>query len=82
MTMLIYSFCKSCEPEPESESEIVFRSKNKTKTISGPSSSSQHVNNQTNRRIALEKLKKIWICLVFNIHLPVLKNLEELTWLL
>ena len=25
----------------------------------------KHVNNQTNYSIALEKLKKIWICLIF-----------------
>ena len=43
MTMLIYAFCKSCEPEPESE--IVFVTKMKTKTISGSDSGSHFLQN-------------------------------------
>jgi hypothetical protein len=43
MTMLIYAFCKSCEPE--SEPEIVFVTKIKTKTFSGSVSGSQFLQN-------------------------------------
>ena len=52
--LIIPMFCKSCEPKI-----VLPVLKIKTKTIT------KSVNNQTNCRIAVEILKKIWICLVF-----------------
>ena len=67
-TMLIYAFCKICKRK--CKHEIVFCHKNQNKTISGSHLRSQilqnkYLNNQTNFHITLEKLKKIWIRLVF-----------------
>ena len=52
--LIIPMFCKSCEPKI-----VLPVLKIKTKTIT------KSVNNQTNCRIAVEILKKIWICLEF-----------------
>ena len=68
----LYEFSKSFELELGPESKIVFVTKIKTNAISGSGSGSgrlttltKHVKNQTNCCIALEKMKKIYICLVF-----------------
>ena len=56
--LIIHVFCKSCEPEivlPVLQIRTNFTFVTLTK----------HVNNQTNCRITLEILKKIWLGLVF-----------------
>ena len=55
--LIIQVFCKSCE------TEIVCRSKNQNKFNFMFPNLTKRVNNQTNCR--MERLKKIWICLVF-----------------
>ena len=60
--MLIHSFCKNCQHELVLKE---YKSKQKQFHIHN-SYKPRDVHNQTNRCIALEKLKKIWIRLVFN----------------
>ena len=57
--MLIHPFCKI------HEREIVFDYKNQNKNNVRVATLTKHVNNQTNCGIALEKVRKIWSCLIF-----------------
>ena len=66
MTMLIYPFCKICEPGPEHEIVFVmYKNENKNKFSFRFATLTKHVNKQTNSLVALEKLRKIWIGLIF-----------------
>ena len=71
-TLLIHVFCKTCEHEIALR-ECQMQNKHNLRFTT----LTKHVNNQTNCCITLEKLKKIWLCLVF-IYLNKKQLIEKL----
>ena len=66
MTTLIYAFVRFADASGNMKLFLLQKSKQKNFTFTFVSANlTKHVNNQTNCRITLEKMKKIWICLIY-----------------